>query len=288
MSSVVVAGNTSGSVTLDAPAVSGSTVITLPTASGTMVATDTSGNVGIGTTSSLDKLTVAGALKSTALLTGSSITASSTYIDNASGTARMLSYGPDSSTRGSFNFFQATSANTSGQLAVNINANANIALSGASTTATGVGITFPATQSASTDVNCLDDYEEGTWTPVFTPTSGAIGSYNAQSGTFTKVGRAVTVTCYLAVNSKGTAGGTLSMTGLPFANNSGSGAYTSCSMYMNIFTSGPTGNFVSYLSPGSTFVSLAYLAGQTTTTAITSAMISNGTDFMISMTYMTA
>ena len=52
MSSVVVAGNTSGSVTLDAPAVSGSTVITLPTVSGTMVATDTSGNVGIGVTPS--------------------------------------------------------------------------------------------------------------------------------------------------------------------------------------------------------------------------------------------
>jgi hypothetical protein len=50
MSGVIIAGNTSGSVTLDAPAVSGSTVITLPTASGTMVATDTSGNVGIGTT----------------------------------------------------------------------------------------------------------------------------------------------------------------------------------------------------------------------------------------------
>lgn len=36
MSAIVVAGNTSGSVTLDAPAVSGTTVITLPTVSGTM------------------------------------------------------------------------------------------------------------------------------------------------------------------------------------------------------------------------------------------------------------
>ena len=52
MSGVIIAGNTSGSVTLDAPAVSGTTVITLPTVSGTMVATDTSGNVGIGVTPS--------------------------------------------------------------------------------------------------------------------------------------------------------------------------------------------------------------------------------------------
>jgi hypothetical protein len=36
MSAIVVAGDTSGSVTLNAPAVSGTTVITLPTTSGTM------------------------------------------------------------------------------------------------------------------------------------------------------------------------------------------------------------------------------------------------------------
>ena len=36
MSSIVVAGDTSGSVTLQAPAVSGSTVLTLPAVSGTM------------------------------------------------------------------------------------------------------------------------------------------------------------------------------------------------------------------------------------------------------------
>lgn len=37
MSSVVIAGNTSGSVTLQAPAVAGTTVITLPTTNGTMI-----------------------------------------------------------------------------------------------------------------------------------------------------------------------------------------------------------------------------------------------------------
>jgi len=41
MSSVVIAGNTSGSVTLDAPAVAGTTVLTLPAVSGTVVTTAT-------------------------------------------------------------------------------------------------------------------------------------------------------------------------------------------------------------------------------------------------------
>jgi hypothetical protein len=41
MSSVVIAGNTSGSVTLDAPAVAGTTVLTLPTTNGTLITTGT-------------------------------------------------------------------------------------------------------------------------------------------------------------------------------------------------------------------------------------------------------
>ena len=43
MASVVIAGNTSGSVTLDAPAVAGTTTLTLPTANGTIITTGSSG-----------------------------------------------------------------------------------------------------------------------------------------------------------------------------------------------------------------------------------------------------
>jgi hypothetical protein len=58
MSKLVLNGDTSGSVTLDAPAVSGTTTLTLPTTSGTVIASDSSGNVGIGTTSPLSRLQV--------------------------------------------------------------------------------------------------------------------------------------------------------------------------------------------------------------------------------------
>lgn len=54
------------------------------------------------------------------------------------------------------------------------------------------GIKFPPTQLASTDVNTLDDYEEGTFTPVVIGTSTAgVGTYSVQSGAYTKIGQIV-------------------------------------------------------------------------------------------------
>ena len=49
MSSVIISGNTSGTITLDAPAVAGTTTLTLPATSGTVL-TNASQLVGTGTT----------------------------------------------------------------------------------------------------------------------------------------------------------------------------------------------------------------------------------------------
>jgi hypothetical protein len=54
------------------------------------------------------------------------------------------------------------------------------------------GITFPATQVASTDPNTLDDYEEGTWTPTQGAGLTVVGAYSSQ-GFYTKVGNTVYV-----------------------------------------------------------------------------------------------
>jgi hypothetical protein len=103
-----------------------------------------------------------------------------------------------------------------------INTTGVYVLKGGTTTASGVGVAFPATQVASSDANCLDDYKEGTWTPVLTfATPGTlVTTYNVQSGTFTKVGRLVTVMFRLSFAAagivKGTASGGLSITGLPY------------------------------------------------------------------------
>jgi hypothetical protein len=86
----------------------------------------------------------------------------------------------------------------------------SLALQGATTQA-GIGITFPATQSASSDANTLDDYEEGTWLPNV----GGTATYAIQTGRYTKIGNVVTVMFDMNISSIGT-GSTGTMFGLPF------------------------------------------------------------------------
>jgi hypothetical protein len=90
---------------------------------------------------------------------------------------------------------------------------------GASVPSSGTGITFPVTQSASSDANTLDDYEEGTWTAAFTAASGTItinASYN--TGTYIKVGGLVSIMGDFVVSSVSSPTGALRITGLPFTN----------------------------------------------------------------------
>ena len=69
------------------------------------------------------------------------------------------------------------------------------------------GISFPATQSAQSDANTLDDYEEGTWTPALVAIGGAFSSnptYSTQTGTYTKIGRFVYCNFRISLSNKGT------------------------------------------------------------------------------------
>ena len=57
----------------------------------------------------------------------------------------------------------------------------------------GAGIKFPATQVSDADANTLDDYEEGTFTPVWTGTSSGTVSTGVILGRYVKVGSLVTI-----------------------------------------------------------------------------------------------
>lgn len=84
----------------------------------------------------------------------------------------------------------------------------------------GGQLKFPATQNASADANTLDDYEEGTWTPVLTfATAGnLVVVYSIQTGVYTKIGRQANVQFLIRTSTftHTTASGTLQITGFPF------------------------------------------------------------------------
>jgi hypothetical protein len=162
MSQVIIAGDTSGTITLQAPAVSGSTTLTLPATSGTVLTS-----------------------------AGGTITGTTTF---SGGVANTYGFGV-----------------------------------GTAVPSSGAGISFPATQSASSDPNTLDDYEKGDWTPTYTASSGSFGAitYRFQSGKYTKIGRAVSFTLQIATDSitVGTATGLVTISGLPFPNNAAENGY---------------------------------------------------------------
>ena len=82
----------------------------------------------------------------------------------------------------------------------------------------GAGITFPATQSASSNANTLDDYEEGTWTPNQGSGVTVSGTFSS-TAVYTKIGRLVYVSGYLTSTSESiscTGGGGILTTNLPF------------------------------------------------------------------------
>jgi hypothetical protein len=85
----------------------------------------------------------------------------------------------------------------------------------------GIGITFPATQSSSSDGNTLDDYEEGTWTPAVTSGFTTPG-YGTRSGLYTKIGNIVNFFIFLEVSS-GTRAASILTISLPITSKNSSG-----------------------------------------------------------------
>ena len=81
---------------------------------------------------------------------------------------------------------------------------------------TGGQITFPAVQVPSANVNTLDDYEEGSWTPSV----GGTATYTFQNGFYIKIGRMVYITCSMQITLIGT-GSANTVSGLPFPGDSG-------------------------------------------------------------------
>lgn len=89
--------------------------------------------------------------------------------------------------------------------------------------AAGAGqIKFPATQNPSSDANTMDDYEEGTWTPV--DASGAGLTFSNAAGNYRKIGGMAV--CVGRCDYPATASGAGAIVGgLPFMSNAGANNY---------------------------------------------------------------
>jgi hypothetical protein len=93
----------------------------------------------------------------------------------------------------------------------------SIALGTTTPPTSGIGVQFPATQSASSDANTLDDYEEGTWTPRLYKNNVEITSPTFASGTYIKVGQLVYINVYFfKVSGTSASGGAWTVENLPF------------------------------------------------------------------------
>ena len=189
-------------------------VLALQTNGNTAVTITTANNVGIGTTSPSKLLDVQSTLTSTTAYdngilrlatnaNGSDVTIN--FTDNTLYNAYMGS--------GSGSLYFATNGKTE---RLRIGNDGVVSLSSGQ-------LKFPATQNASSDPNTLDDYEEGTWTPTFTASAGAITSYSS-GGRYVKIGQSVSIWFYCIMTNAGSGSGSLNVSGLPFTTSTSTGS----------------------------------------------------------------
>ena len=146
---------------------------------------------------------------------------------------------------------------------------------------TANGLTFNGDTAAA---NALDDYEEGTWTMGVSFGGASVGvTYGANTGTYTKIGRQVTVNGYLALTSKGSSTGSAKITGLPFTIANTDSNYAAPALTLNVITF--TNQFQGYADKGTTTIPLEEITVLGTVTNITDADFANNSNLTLSLTY---
>jgi len=165
-----------------------------------------------------------------------------------------------------------------------------IGVGDATPSTSGSGITFPATASASSNANTLDDYEEGTWTAVISDgTNNATMTSNRTTGSYTKIGNVVTVAGYIGTDSLGSVSGSIRMTGLPFTSAGGNSSYSGCAFpygeNLNITANQVVAGFVDI---SSTYISLQLWDATTGTTPMQASEWSADGVVIFNITYRAA
>ncbi len=152
------------------------------------------------------------------------------------------------------------------------------------------GIKFNGDTAAA---NALSDYEEGTWTPAFTPSTGSFTSISYNSGTaatYIKIGNVVTIWLRIYIGSINTSGasGSLRLSGLPFTAKSGvsiDGATLNVNYYTNLSNMG-TDSPSGYMANNANFIVMGKTGGSGWGNISPTDL--GATNFYACMTYYTA
>jgi hypothetical protein len=164
-----------------------------------------------------------------------------------------------------------------------------VGVGGATPAASGAGITFPATQSASTNANTLDDYREGTVNPGIAfggATTGITYDTTGTGGFYTRIGQFVHVVGTVVLTNKGSATGAATITGLPFT--SASSVYNNSTAAMKVDNVTYTGMFENVVTNNATTILLQQVSTAGSRTSLDNTNFSNSSVIVFSLCYIAA
>jgi hypothetical protein len=131
----------------------------------------------------------------------------------------------------------------------------------------------------------LNDYEEGTWTAAFVPSTSGTITLSNNGGTYTKIGRTVTINAALKVASVSSPVGYFTITGLPFSGGAGSTFRCSISIFGDAMEITMTTSLTASVQSGSILYVFKY--NGTGSQAACAQDVKANSEFFIGGTYLT-
>jgi hypothetical protein len=218
------------------------------------------GDVGIGTSTPAAKLQAIGDISAT------------NGVLNTNANSRNVNLHPNADFGNGENPTIQVTTNHSLQFATNNTLRASV---------TANGLCFGSDTAAA---NALDDYEEGTWTMGIAFDGASVGvTYSLNTGTYTKIGRQVTVNGVIVLTSKGSSTGSASVTGLPFTIANTTSNYASASLRLK--TIAFTNQFQGFGEVNTTKITLEDISALGTITDLANTNFADNSQVMLNYTY---
>jgi hypothetical protein len=143
------------------------------------------------------------------------------------------------------------------------------------------GIQFNGDTAAA---HALDDYEEGTWTMGLSFDGASVGvTYSSNTGTYTKIGRQVTVNGLLILTNKGTSAGIAAIQNLPFTTPNNTANYAAANVWL--FSVSFANQFQAINIINTNRIQFYEITESGTLTPLTESNFANNSEVIVSLTY---